>query len=159
MYGGRKSSAEGIDLEFERNGVIYLVAVKSGPNWGNSSQIKRMVDNFKKAQRVLRTSQGPRTVQAVNGCCYGQEAQQDKGDYLKLCGQDFWAFISGNENLYLDIIEPLGHRARERNEDFLKEYARLTNLFVQEFTQDFCTNGLIDWKKLVQFSSESKGKK
>jgi hypothetical protein len=39
VYGGRKSSAEGIDLEFEKEGVLYIVSIKSGPNWGNSCQI------------------------------------------------------------------------------------------------------------------------
>src|SRR5690606_30550111 len=34
-----KSSAEGIDLEFDRDGQHYIIAVKSGPNWGNSGQI------------------------------------------------------------------------------------------------------------------------
>jgi DNA modification methylase len=29
-------------------------------------------------------------------------------DYLKLCGQEFWEFISGNINLYVEIVEPLG---------------------------------------------------
>ena len=29
----------GIDLEFDKDGVRYIVTIKSGPNWGNSSQI------------------------------------------------------------------------------------------------------------------------
>ncbi len=153
VYGGRKSSAEGIDLEFERENTFYLVSIKSGPNWGNSSQVKRMVDNFKKAQRILRTSQNKLKIQAVNGCCYGIENQPDKGDYLKLCGQAFWEFISGNDHLYLEIIEPLGHRARERNEAFQGEYVRIINLFTQEFMQDYCIDGKIDWEKLVRFNS------
>src|SRR5690606_25287164 len=41
-YGGRKSANPGIDLEFERDGVLYLVTIKSGPNWGNSSQQNKM---------------------------------------------------------------------------------------------------------------------
>jgi hypothetical protein len=51
----------------------------------------------------------------------GQETRNkltDKGDYLKKCGQSFWAFISGDDDLYTTIIEPLGHRAKERNEAF-----------------------------------------
>jgi len=153
VYGGRKSSAEGIDLEFRQGETLYLISVKSGPNWGNSSQVKRMVDNFKKAQRILRTGQNNIRVQAINGCCYGIDQQPDKGDYLKLCGQAFWEFISGNERLYLDIIEPLGHCARERNQAFQQEYARIVNLFTQEFIQDFCADGAIDWEKLVRFNS------
>ncbi|MBN2893444.1 MAG: hypothetical protein JXL97_16340 [Bacteroidales bacterium] len=32
VYGGRKSSAEGIDLEFENEEIKYIVSIKSGPN-------------------------------------------------------------------------------------------------------------------------------
>ena len=156
VFGGRKSSAEGIDLEFTRENVIYVVAVKSGPNWGNSSQIKRMVDNFKQAKRILRTSNNKANIQAVNGCCYGQENQPDKVDYLKLCGQEFWEFISGNDSLFVDIVEPLGYRAKERNEEFFAEYSRILNLFTQEFMGDFCIDGRIDWDKLVRFNSGKK---
>jgi len=156
VFGGRKSSAEGIDLEFTRENVLYVVAVKSGPNWGNSSQIKRMVDNFKQAKRILRTGNNKANIQAVNGCCYGQENQPDKGDYLKLCGQEFWEFISGNDRLFVEIVEPLGYRAKERNDEFFAEYSRILNLFTQEFMSDFCVNGKIDWDKLVQFNSGKK---
>mgnify|MGYP000076626657 CR=1 FL=1 len=153
VFGGRKSAAEGIDLEFERDGTLYLVSIKSGPNWGNSSQVKRMVENFKKAQRILRTSGNQQPIVAVNGCCYGKDNQPDKGDYRKLCGQAFWEFISGNHQLYVEIIQPLGHQAKQHNDAFQAEYARLLNLFTQEFLQEFCTNGQIDWPKLVQFNS------
>ena len=43
VYAGKKSSAQGIDLEFDKEGKRYLVSIKSGPNWGNSSQIKKLV--------------------------------------------------------------------------------------------------------------------
>jgi hypothetical protein len=157
VYGGRKSPAEGIDLEFEKEGIIYIISIKSGPNWGNSGQIKRMADNFKKAQKILRTSSGSRTqVIAINGCPYGRDVRPDKGDYLKLCGQDFWMLISGNENLYVEIIEPLGYHAKERNEEFLKEYARILNVFTQEFTNAYCMDGIIDWERLLKFNSGNK---
>ncbi|RJP55537.1 MAG: cytosolic protein [Anaerolineaceae bacterium] len=156
VFEGRKSSAEGIDLEFSRDNVLYIVSVKSGPNWGNSSQIKRMVENFKQAKRILRTGKNKANIQAVNGCCYGKENQPDKGDYLKLCGQEFWEFISGDNHLFVEIIEPLGYRAKERNEQFLVEYSRILNLFTQEFMNDFCVDGKIDWDKLVHFNSGKK---
>ncbi|MGI9558933.1 MAG: PmeII family type II restriction endonuclease, partial [Thermodesulfobacteriota bacterium] len=54
VYGGWKSTTEGIDLEFVRDGVRYVVSIKSGPNWGNSSQIKKMKQNFAKAKQLLR---------------------------------------------------------------------------------------------------------
>lgn len=154
VYGGGKSSAEGIDLEFERDGAKYLVSIKSGPNWGNSGQVKRMVDNFRKAKKILHTNITKRNVVAVNGCCYGIDNFPDKGDYLKLCGQRFWSFISGDDNLYLRIIEPLGHRAKEKNEQFFKEYARVVNRFSAEFIKLYCDgDGTILWDKIVQLNS------
>jgi len=153
VYDGKKSTAEGIDLEFEKDNIVYIVAIKSGPNWGNSSQVARMRDNFKQAQKRLRQNKSVTGIVAVNGCCYGKNNQPEKGDYQKLCGQRFWEFISGNENLYLDIIEPLGHKAKEKNEEFHNAYAQILNLFTQQFMSDFSVDGVIDWKKLVRFNS------
>jgi hypothetical protein len=36
VYGGKKSAAEGIDLEFDDDNIHYIIAIKSGPNWANS---------------------------------------------------------------------------------------------------------------------------
>lgn len=159
VFDGKKSPGEGIDLSFEHDNMIYIVAIKSGPNWGNSGQIQRMIDNFKKAQRILKTSNSKANIQAVNGCCYGRENQPIKNDYWKLCGQEFWQFISGNEHLYIDIIEPLGYSAKDRNQEFSEEYGRILNLFTNEFFQSFCTNGIIDWEKLIEFNSGNKKNK
>jgi hypothetical protein len=159
VYGGHKSAAEGIDLEVTKNKTIYIVTIKSGPNWGNSGQIARMVDNFKKAKRILGTNTAKQKVVAINGCCYGREATEDKVDYLKLCGQKFWEFISGKENLYTDIIEPLGHTAKERNEEFSEEYGKCINTFTKQFIDEFCkSDGAILWDKIVKLTSSSDGK-
>ena len=153
-FGGRKSSAEGIDMEFARDAIYYIVSIKSGPNWGNASQIKKMIQNFRQAKRVLGTNAARKNVVAVNGCCYGIELSEEKGDYLKKCGQSFWSFISGDESFYKTIIEPLGHRARERNEEFQCEYGKVSNRFAKEFIDEFCdSEGAIDWEKLVNFNS------
>ncbi len=155
LHGGVKSSAEGIDLEFEKNSVRYLVSIKSGPNWGNSSQIKKMKDNFRKAKRILGTNiASSGNVIAVNGCCYGTDNSPDKGEYLKLCGQRFWEFISDNENLYTDIIEPLGHESKKRNDEFFEEYSKVINKFSFEFMEMFCDGDeAILWDKVVRFNS------
>ena len=154
VYGGTKSAAEGVDLEFTKDKLKYIVAIKSGPNWGNSSQISRMVDNFKKAKKILNTNASKVNIVAVNGCCYGRENTPDKGDYLIYCGQVFWEFVSGNPDLYTDIIEPLGYKAKEKNQEFQEQYATLINQFTAEFSKEFCPKGKIDWKKLVEFNSQ-----
>lgn len=154
VYGGVKSAATGIDLEFMKDDVKYIVSIKSGPNWGNSSQIAKMILNFKQAKRVLGTNTAKVNIVAVNGCCYGRDRNPDKGDYLKLCGQMFWEFVSGDINLYTEIIEPLGTKAKEKNEEFEQQYAALVNKFTSEFSADFCSDGVIDWKKLVEYNSK-----
>jgi hypothetical protein len=159
VYGGKKSGAEGIDLEFERDSIRYIVTIKSGPNWGNSGQIKKMQDSFTKAQRILRTGNQKANIQAVNGCCYGKDNKTDKGDYRKLCGQEFWEFISGNDRLFIDIVEPLGYHAKQRNDEFAIEYGRILNVFTNEFYREFCLDGIIDWEKLVRFNSEKNDRK
>jgi len=156
VYGGKKSGITGIDLEFDDNHARYIVSIKSGPNWGNSSQVGKMVSDFKTAKIALRTSGSQINVVAVNGCCYGKCPKPDKGDYFKYCGQKFWEFISGNANLYTEIIEPLGHQAKERNEQFLQSYAQRINKFTMEFAENYCKeNGAIDWEKLVKFNSSA----
>lgn len=154
VYGGKKSGITGIDLEFDNGGVRYIITIKSGPNWGNSSQIAKMVADFKTAKKALRTSNSKLNITAVNGCCYGRDNNSDKGDYYKYCGQKFWEFISGKENLYTEIIEPLGHKAKEKNDDFMKSYSQMINKFTKEFANDYCDNdGSINWNKLVKFNS------
>ncbi len=157
VYGGWKSSAKGIDLEFDKNGIRYIVSIKSGPNWGNSSQVTKLKEDFKSTKKTLRTSKSNLVIEAVNGCCYGKDSNPDKGDYIKYCGQDFWYFISNEKSLYLDIIEPLASKAKERNEDFQKLYSQMLNVFTKNFIDEFCkTNGEIDWDKLVEYNSGSK---
>ena len=156
VYAGRKSGIEGIDLEFDQDGTRFIVNIKSGPNWGNSTQIRKMIEDFKRAKRILRTSGAKFSIEAINGCCYGRDNNPEKGDYRKLCGQRFWEFISGNERLYLDIIEPLGHQAKARNDDFMKSYAQVINKFTKEFSNEFCNDdGTIAWKKIVEFNSHA----
>ena len=156
VYDGRKSGMEGIDLEFDLDKTRYLINIKSGPNWGNSTQIRKMIDDFKKAKKILKTSGANFPIEAINGCCYGKDNNPEKGDYKKLCGQRFWEFISGDETLYLQIIEPLGHQAKERNETFMASYAKVINKFTKEFSNKFCNDdGTISWNKIVQYNSGS----
>lgn len=153
VFNGQKSAAQGIDLEFSRGSIKYIATIKSGPNWGNADQIRKMKENFRNARRILSANKSITNIVAINGCCYGRDAKSDKGDYMKICGQEFWEFISNNSGLYLEIIEPLGNKAKERNEKFDISYGELLTVFTQQFTNEFCIKGRIDWEKLVKFNS------
>lgn len=154
VFGGWKSGITGIDLEFDDAAVRYIVTIKSGPNWGNSSQINKMKEDFATARKTLHTSNSRMNIIAVNGCCYGKDKNPDKGEYFKYCGQNFWELISGSESLYLELIEPLGFEAKKNNDEYEALLASVINRFTREFAEAFCMGtGEIDWKKLVRFNS------
>ncbi len=156
---GFKSELRGADLEFGRDGVYYVVEIKSGTNWGNSSQVGRMRDNFKAAKQLLR-GRGHDEVVAVNGCIYGKDgrplkrhADPDK-QYYKYAGQDFWRFISGDDDLYREMIVPIDEEARQKDEAFQRAYAAKVNEMTQDFTANFMTaDKQIDWLGLIDYVS------
>ncbi len=156
-----KAASTGIDLDFVRDGKRYLITIKSGPKWSNNNQINQMYSNFKEAKRKILTSGNKLEIVFVNGCCYGKDDKPHKfpqkgPDYLKLCGQRFWEFISNNPDLFTEIINPLGYKSKEKNDDFLQSYSQMINKFTKEFTSDFCDeNGIINWDKLVRYNSAS----
>jgi len=212
VYGGKKSRLVGIDLEFERDNVICVVSIKSGPNWGNSDQINKMIINFHNAEELLQREHN-KEIKVINGCCYGKDSTPqkvgwykitdetiikfnnpkkiellkklqdntfyskeelkkgftkeelrqitvlaEKKYYEKICGQRFWEFISDNEDLYTDIIEPLGYKAKEKTEKFKENYSIVINQFTGLFLRDYCIDGRINWEKIVKLNS-SKEKK
>ena len=113
LYGGFKSELPSVDLEFQRDEIYYLVGIKSGVHWANADQKSAMKSNFKKAKQYLRENGRAGEIRAINGCIYGkvnkplqQDTDEDK-TYYKLAGQDFWAFISEDEQLYQEIIVQL----------------------------------------------------
>lgn len=154
VHGGHKSGIAGIDLEFVCDQKRYIVSIKSGPNWGNSAQVANMRLSFRQAKQRIRQDRASLEVIAVNGCCYGRDRRPDKGEYYKICGQDFWRLLSGDDTFFTRIIEPLGHEAREHNEQFTAQYGDLKKRMASVFEREFCqAGGAIAWPRLVEFSS------
>lgn len=154
VYNGYKSAAEGIDLEFDKDGIHYFVSIKSGPKWSNSSSLKKLKENFLKAKRIYHTSGNKGLCEAIEGCCYGKEANIQKESHIKLCGARFWEFISGSKSLYLDIIDPLGTDASEKNDSYKQEYDKMITRFTRAFISSYCDDdGNILWSKIVEINS------
>ncbi len=151
---GHKSTAQGVDLEFSNKGVHYIVSVKSGPNWGNSSQQGKLEQDLKNAVARMKQASDAVNVQPVLGICYGKTRTSYLRGYMKVVGQNFWYLISENQDLYTDIIEPVGYRAKEHNDAFLRQKSSVVNRFTKTFIDEFCdSSGVIDWTKLVRFNS------
>lgn len=153
---GHKSSAPGIDLEFLNHGIHYVVSIKSGPNWGNSSQQRRLEQDLQAAVTRIRQARFGTNAQAVLGICYGNTRTSYLRGYLKVVGQNFWYLISENKNLYTEIIEPIGYRARHHNDIFHEEKDGVVNRFTGQFIDRFCdSTGRIDWVSLVEWNSRN----
>ena len=70
-----------------------------------------------------------------------------------LSSSEDWFLISENKALYADIVEPIGYRAKEHNEHYARERARVTNFLTKQFIERFCDErGAIDWERLVEFN-------
>lgn len=163
-FSGKKATQgllKSIDLEFERDKKYYIVGIKSGIYWGNKDQKDRMMHNFKKARKILIENGIKREIVAINGCIYGKDnkpfkEQKDKEqNYYKICGQEFWELISGDDNLYKQIILPLDKEAKKRSEDFQEVYVRKSNEMIKQFSEEFLTKkDQINWEKIIDFVSK-----
>ena len=152
-----RSASTGIDFEYAKDKKRYLVSVKSGLNWGNSSQWQALENNFKNASSILRQSPHVDSVDCILGICYGKaKTTIRRGVIIQVCGQNFWYMISGDESFYTKIIEPLGCKAREKNESFDIRKGELINKLTKQFIDEFCDeNGKILWEELVRFNSQN----
>jgi len=169
--GGFKSAFKSVDLEFQRKSTYYIVGIKSGTNWGNSDQINTMKNNFRAAKQKLREQGVGYEIAAINGCMYGTDSNPLKDKrrvargitvdeepdkvYFKYAGQDFWHFISGDDNLYQEIIVPIDQEAKQKDDAFKAAYISKINEMTHDFTEHFMTvDNQIDWVKLVDFVSK-----
>jgi len=151
---GRKSLATGVDLEFTKNGIEYLVSIQPGPDWGDSSQQSQLEQDLQKAVAAKKQEGSAVNVQPVFGICYGNAKSSFAQGYRRLAGQSFWYLISENEDLYTDIIDLIGFWADKHNEAFIREKAGKINRFTMEFIERFCDDsGAINWNRLVEWNS------
>jgi len=156
-----------VDLIFSKDNKVYIVGIKSGIHWGNSDQINRMKNNFKKAKEILKSEGEKKEIIAINGCVYGQDTKPFKLDtkdssknYYKLAGQAFWELISGDTELYKKIILPLDEETKRQDIHFKKMYAQKQNEMIKEFSDEFLTkSNSIDWNKIIEFVSKSQSRK
>lgn len=149
--GGHKSTAPGVDLEFMNNGIHHVVSIKSGPNWGNASQQNQLENDLRTAVGRLKQGDMTANVQSVLGICYGRTRTTYLRGYLKVVGQNFWYLISENKDLYTEMVEPIGYRAKEHNDRYMRRKAEVANRITRDFIDEYChPSGAIDWTKLVE---------
>ena len=143
--GGWKSSADGIDLEYDEGGTRTIMQIKSGTNWGNSSQRKKLVSDFQSAVRTLRQGQGVQ-VRCVEGICYGPSGLKDYGSHIRLVGNTFWQDISGWLDTGRAVLRIVEHHAANG----LTEVIATARASVVDYLQraGATTHGDVNWDRL-----------
>lgn len=164
VFGGWKAEEDtykSVDLIFDKGQIRYIVGIKSGPHWGNADQKRIMKNNFKVAKKLLRTEGWNGQIIAVNGCMYGKDRNPQKVDsedveknYYRYCGQEFWFFISGDNELYQTIIMPLDREVKKRDDAFKELCSRAVNNLTKDLLDNFSNNGALDWPKILDFVSK-----
>lgn len=166
VFNGKKAEEgkyRSVDLIFERDNKIFVVGIKSGPNWGNSDQVNTLKRNLKLSKKIIRAEIDKKKIITVNGCMYGRDNAPhkiNKNDpeisYFKICGQPFWELISGDNQLYKKIIQPLDKEAKKRDEIFKKLYIKKINEMTKDIIDLFYTRNNLDWDKIIDYVSKSK---
>lgn len=163
VFGGEKAEEgkyRSVDLIFRRENKTYIVGIKSGPNWGNADQINTMKKNLRLAKKIIRLETKISNLVSVNGCIYGRDNKPHKVNknpelsYYKICGQAFWELISGDDQLYKKIIQPLDKEARKRDEVFKELYVKKINEMTKDVVDLFYTKDDLDWEKIIDYVSK-----
>ena len=105
---------------------------------------------------------GKKPIIAVNGCIYGKDNKPHKVSkipalsYYKICGQKFWELISGDNELYKKIIQPLDKEAKKRDEIFKSLYVKKINEMTEDIVKLFYSKSNLDWDKIIEYVSKAK---
>lgn len=146
--GGWKSAVGKMDLEYNTAHTRTIIQIKSGTNWGNSSQHQAQKAAFNTASRILRQGDSDLNVRCVEGCCYGKSEVKDKGAHIRIVGYDFWQEISDWDGTAEAVMELLGKHASNGLGDVRREaYKRMVTFLRDAGVVDELDN--VCWPKLL----------
>ncbi len=157
---GRKSGIEGIDLEYDEDrNTRVLVQVKSGTNWGNSSQNKALADRFAKATRILKQGKSVKHVRCIEGCCYGASGRKYKGNHEQIVGLEFWNEISEWPSTSAAILDILGRTEKKNLQAAVQQaQARVAKYLEEQCVLD-ASGKNIRWDQLLKLVLAPKRKR
>ena len=155
IFRGTVAPASGVDFSIQTDKKYSAYGMKSGENWGNSSQKSQLKTDFGKLQKILYKEH--KQFDPVVGHGYGTKntSFNPKTGWRDVSGQAFWKEISGDQDFYLKLIQLMRDFPQHHRSEFQKSWDALVNKFTNEFINDFCnTDGSINWDKLTKFVSE-----
>jgi hypothetical protein len=158
VTGAQIAGARGVDFIIETGDSYQAIALKSGPNAFNSSQVDKQTEQFRAIERSLRSTLKSLRKQFVPimGCGYGRvdSAPTPGRGYYKLAGQAFWERVTGDKDFYLRLVRLMKDDPDRHLPVFKDAWDRAVNRFVKQFSERFCDDdGNILWEHLVVFNS------
>lgn len=155
VLGGIASPSSGVDVVAESEKTYKAIAVKSGPNWGNASQLNKQNQDFIALQSRMYKIQ--KQFDPVIGHGYGRLNNHPKGKiYRNSSGQTFWTELTGDADFYLKLIRLMKDEPQKHRPEYKLAWDAAINRFTGEFIQEFCDErGMIDWEKLAIYVSSS----
>ena len=150
---GRKATAEGMDLEFmqieQGSSILYLGQVKSGRNWGNSSQRQALARKFRTVEKRVNQNKGnQQIVYCFEGISYGpSKADLNPEGYKRYVGKSFWSHISGWDGTMEKVLEVVQEHAGNGLKAARQKSVEEITEFMEKEKLSIC--GKVDWKKLL----------
>lgn len=149
------SDGEGVDITIEATDFISPIAVKSGVNVFNASSKKKQGENFATLGRRLQKVR--KHFDPIVGYCYGKKKQSSRAtvNFKELAGQEFWEFLTGEQDFYLRIVRLMKNKPTEHRPQFQEAFDNAKNRFTLEFLSLFSDpkSGAINWDRLLEFNS------
>lgn len=161
LSGAQTAAAKGVDFVIETPTAFEAIALKSGPNAFNSSQVSKQNQQFEEIQKSLRATLRSlrKEFLPVMGCGYGNidSPPTTSRKYHKLAGQAFWEHITGDGQFYLTLVRLMRDDPGRHRPVFKEAWDRAVERFEKQFAVDFCNpRGEILWEKLAEFNSGKK---
>ncbi len=156
MYHGYQSSLTGIDLEFQKQETHYFAKIRLNNQQLSFSKASLKAD-FEHAKETLLAQNQNLAIQPIIGTCYGNSKTiLTKNGVLKLYGQSFWHFLSGDVDFYIRMMKSIGQGAKKHAYVLGNHKEYLINRLIFQFIKQFCLpHGTIDWEKLLQLNSQN----
>jgi Type II restriction endonuclease EcoO109I len=153
LPGIKTTRGEGADLEVETKDEIHVYAQKSGPNPFNAAQKAKQDTQFKSIQS--RLGKLHKRFDPVLAYSYGKTVKpaDAKHIYRETAGQAFWTELTGDSDFYLKLIRLMNDIPTKHKHEYQSAWDAAVNRFTQEFLEEFCVKGVIQWEKLTTFVS------
>ena len=150
--GGRKSTTQNIDLEYDVGTMRILIQVKSAIHWGNSSQKTALVNHFQRATRILLQGNSSLQVKCIEGICYGKNQTDHRGTHYRLVGQDFWTEISAWNGTARSVMDLIGkHASNGLDDQRSNAIGRMIHFLDQKGA---IKHGEIDWNRIFDLAMD-----